>query len=107
MAVAQVMDTRINPANPKQRVVLWSNGRTDVYGAPPIVGGPAFYDRPDQPIVVAIWITNWTTMAGGMFDKHGGFHFFNGATPIGEKTPGRDTTTHYVVPGVPYTVSSL
>lgn len=107
MAVAQVMDTRINPNNPAQRVVLWSNARTDVYGAPPIVGGPAFYDRPDQPIVVAIWIINWQTMAGYMLDKHGGFHPFGGAPAVGEKSTVRDTDTHYVVVGVPYLVSGL
>jgi len=107
MAVAQVMDSRVNPSNPKQRVVLWSNARIDVHGAPPITDGPQFYDRPDQPVVVAIHIANWTTMAGYLLDKHGGFHPFGGAPAVGQKSNVRDTDTHYVVTGVPYISSSL
>jgi len=107
VAVAQVMDSRVNPSNPKQRVVLWSNARIDVYGGPPITDGPEFYDRPDQPVVVAIRIANWTTMAGYLLDKHGGFHLFNGAPAVGVKSNVRDTDTHYVVTGVPYLPSGL
>jgi hypothetical protein len=77
------VDAIVNPNNKAQRYVLWGTGRVDNYGgAPPITSGPAFYDRPDQPVCVAIWITDWTTGAGYVLDFQGGFQALNGAPQI-------------------------
>jgi hypothetical protein len=81
--VVTVVDLAVNPNNQSQRYVLFGNGRIDAQGgAVPIVGQPTFFDRLDQPVVVAIWITNWATGAGYMLDAWGGFQPMNGSPVI-------------------------
>lgn len=94
MATASVVDAIVNPNNSAQRYVLWGNGRIDaIGGAPAVTGQATWYDRVDQPIAVAIWVTNWATGAGYVLDKFGGVHDHNGATPM----------ANGLLNGVPYT----
>jgi hypothetical protein len=102
---AAPIDSDVNPNNPNQYYVLWGNGRIDAYGgAPPITqNDAAAFDRPDQPIIVAIHITDWATGQGYCLDLQGGFQPLNGAT---------DPTTTIDVPpyrsniwGAPYFLS--
>jgi len=94
VATAGVVDALVNPNNSSQRYVLWGNGRIDaIGGAPTVTGQATWYDRVDQPIAVAIWITNWATGAGYVLDKFGGVHDHNGATAM----------TNGLLNGVPYT----
>lgn len=79
------VDAAVNPQNTDQRYVLWGNGRVDSFNAPPIVGNPEWFDRPDQPVAVAIHIVDWTTGAGYVLDKQGAFHVLNGAPEIGDQ----------------------
>jgi hypothetical protein len=99
MTVATPVDAIVNPNNTAQRYILWGNGRIDAQGgAAPITSGPAFFDRADQPVCVAIWITNWTTGAGYALDYQGGFQPLNGAPTI--TTVGSTATTNSN--GLPY-----
>lgn len=95
------VDAAVNPLDPSQRYVLWGNGRIDGVNVPPITDNPQWYDRPDQPVARALHIVNWTTGAGYVLDKQGGFHRINGAPQIGEAGEG-DAATHEVVVGVIY-----
>jgi hypothetical protein len=64
--------------------VLWSNGRIDAYGGAPVIAtGPSWYDRTDQPVGVALWISNWATGAGYVLDYTGKFNVINGAPALG------------------------
>jgi hypothetical protein len=76
----------VNPSNVAQRYALWSNGRVDAIGGAAVTGitapGVTFYDRLDQPVAMAIWITNWTTGQGYVLDFQGGYQPLNGATEI-------------------------
>lgn len=84
MAVAQVVDVRVNPINTSQHVVLWGNGRVDSINCPS-VGEPArWYDRIDQPVARAIHITDWSAMSGYVLDHLGVFHRFGGAPELGD-----------------------
>lgn len=79
-----VVDIEVNAANTAQRYVLWSNGRIDaIGGAPAITSGPNWYDRYDQPVGVALWITDWATGAGYVLDYTGKFNPLNGAPTLG------------------------
>jgi hypothetical protein len=99
MTVATPVGAIVNPNNTAQRYILWGNGRIDAQGgAAPITSGPAFFDRADQPVCVAIWITNWTTGAGYALDYQGGFQPLNGAPTI--TTVGSTATTNSN--GLPY-----
>lgn len=83
MAVAQVVDVRVNPNDTSQHVVLWGNGRVDSVNCPS-VGEPArWYDRIDQPVARAIHITNWSSMSGYVLDHIGVFHRFGDAPELG------------------------
>lgn len=94
------VDVAINPNNQAQRYILWGNGRIDnLGGAVPILDGPKWFDRLDQPVGVAIWITNWTTGAGYVLDVAGGFQAFGGAPTI--TTASGDTWANNN--GLPYT----
>lgn len=100
-AVAPV-DVDINPNNNAQRYILWGNGRIDnIGGAPAITQSTTWYDRIDQPVGVAIHITNWTTGAGYVLDMQGGFQPINGAPALGS------SSTPTIVSGVPYTASRV
>lgn len=102
MAVAAPVDVAVNPNNIAQRYILWGNGRIDaVGGAVPITGQDNWYTLIDQPIVVALWISDWTTGKGYMLDLNGGFHPLNGAPTTGW-TPPATGYSHYTVSGVPY-----
>lgn len=80
--------------DPWRKYVLWSNGRIDaVDGATPITSGPNFYARTDQPVAVAMWITNWQAGQGYLLDYTGKFWPLNGAPALG---------TNGYLPGVPY-----
>ncbi len=95
------VDAAVNPADPSQRYVLHGNGRIDGVNVPPITDNPQWFDRPDQPVARAIHIVNWTTGAGYVLDKVGGFHRINGAPQIG--TAGdQEGATHEEVVGVIY-----
>lgn len=94
-------DAAVNPLDSSQRYVLWGNGRIDNVGAPPITDNPEWYDRPDLPVAVALHIVDWTTGAGYVLDKQGGFHPINGAPSVGEAGEG-DNATHEEVVGVIY-----
>lgn len=98
MTAASPVDARVNPNNTAQRAILWGNGRVDTIGTVPITSGPSFYDRADQPVCVALWITNWTTMTGYALDYQGGFQPLNGAPAI--TTVGTTSTTNSN--GLPY-----
>lgn len=106
MAVAQVVDARVNPADPEQRIILWGNGRIDVRNGAAITDGPQdWFTRADQPVAVAIWVTNWTTdpWQGYILDKQGAFHPFGGAPSIGTQRPEWPSGTDAgEVVGVPY-----
>ncbi len=94
MAVAQVVDVRVNPNNTSQRVVLWGNGRVDTINCPDISPDPAqWYDRLDQPVARAIHITDWSAMSGYVLDHKGAFHRFGGAPELGDSG---------IIVGVPY-----
>jgi hypothetical protein len=94
VAAAGVVDVKFNPNNSDQRYVMYGNGRIDAFGGAPAVTGQAtWYTALNQPIVVAIHITDWTTGAGYQLDRYGAVHAFNGATAL----PGG------VLSGVPYT----
>lgn len=70
--------------DPWRKYVLWSNGRIDaVDGATPITSGPNFYDRVDQPVAVAMWITDWASGRGYLLDYTGKFWPLNGAPALG------------------------
>lgn len=98
MAVADVVDARVNPANTNQRVILWGNGRIDVRNCPPILDGPnGWFERVDQPVAKAIHVYDWVAMKGYVLDKQGGFHAFGGANIV---TIGGDNGSQVV--GVPY-----
>ena len=73
----------VNPANTDQRYILWSNGRVDNINAPAITSGPNWYARIDQPVGVALQITNWATGGGYILDFTGKFNPINGAPPMG------------------------
>lgn len=106
MAVAGVVDARVNPNDPDQRIILWGNGRIDVRNGAPITDGPQdWFTRADQPVAVAIWVTNWSTTPwqGYILDKQGAFHPFGGAPTLGtarEEWPSG--TKAGEVAGVPY-----
>lgn len=85
MSGAFPLDVAVNPGNTAMRYVLWSNGRIDSVGGAPataITSGVDFFSRLDQPVAVAIWITNWTTGVGYVLDVQGGFQPLNGAATI-------------------------
>ena len=70
--------------DPVRKYVLWSNGRIDhVDGAVAITSGPNFYARTDQPVAVAMWITQWSTGQGYVLDYTGKFWPLNGAPALG------------------------
>lgn len=94
MAVAQVVDVRVNPNDTSQRVVLWGNGRVDTINCPDITPDPAqWYDRIDQPVARAIHITDWATTSGYVLDHRGAFHRFGNAPELGDTG---------IIIGVPY-----
>jgi hypothetical protein len=94
-----VLGIDVNPSNTAQRYVLWSNGRIDSYGgAPSITSGPSWYDRLDQPVGVAMHITDWTTGKGYVLDYTGCFNALNGAATMG---------TNGYVTGVPQSATRL
>lgn len=79
-----IVDIAVNPGNTAQRYVLWSTGRVDNYGgAPTITIGPNWYDRTDQPVGIALWISNWATGAGYILDYTGKFNPINNAPALG------------------------
>jgi hypothetical protein len=79
-----ISDIAVNPANTAQRYILWSVGRVDAYGgAPAITSRPDWTARLDQPVGVALWITNWATGAGYVLDYTGCFNPINGAPVLG------------------------
>lgn len=79
-----IVDIAVNPGNAAQRYVLWSTGRVDaIGGAPTITTGPVWYDRTDQPVGVALWISNWANGQGYILDYTGKFNPVNGAAPLG------------------------
>jgi hypothetical protein len=86
VAVAQPVDTIVNPANSAQRYILWGNGRIDAVGGavPAALTGPAdnFFTYTDQPRVVALHCTDWATGAGYMLDYKGGIQSVNGSATI-------------------------
>jgi hypothetical protein len=93
VAVASPVDVAINPNNTAQRLILWGNGRIDpVGGAVPVVGQANWYARIDQPVAVALHITDWATSAGYILTANGSIHEFNGAPDIGNG----------IIAGVPY-----
>jgi hypothetical protein len=99
VSAGEPVDVIVNPGNTAQRYILWGNGRIDaVGGAPSATIIPEWFDRLDQPVGVAIWITNWTTGAGYVLDCQGGFQQVNGAAALGSGTGGVDVTAL----GVPY-----
>ncbi len=70
--------------DPVRKYMLWSNGRIDaIDGATPITSGPTWYDRTDQPVAVAMWITNWHLGQGYVLDYTGRFWSLNGAPALG------------------------
>jgi hypothetical protein len=79
-----VVDVAVNPGNTAQRYVLWSTGRVDaIGGAPTVTTGPVWYDRSDQPVGVALWISNWSNGQGYVLDYTGKFNSINGAATLG------------------------
>lgn len=83
MTAPTPVDFVVNPNNKAQQYVVWGNGRVDAYGgALPVLDGPRFYDRTDQPIVIAMYVSNWATPSGYMLDIQGGFQAFGGAPAI-------------------------
>jgi hypothetical protein len=83
VAPVSVVDIAVNPNNQSQRYILFGNGRIDAQGgAVPITGQATFFYTYEQPVVVAIWITNWATGAGYMLDVFGAFQPLNGAPVI-------------------------
>lgn len=106
MAVAGVVDARVNPNDSDQRIILWGNGRIDVRNGAAITDGPQdWFTRADQPVAVAIWVTNWSTTPwqGYILDKQGAFHPFGGAATMGTQRPEWPSGTDAgEVAGVPY-----
>jgi len=95
VTAAAPADVAVNPNDPGQRYVLWGNGRIDASGgAPPVSGQSTWYEWLNQPVAVALHITDWTVGAGYVFDLYGGFHPVNGAPVLGATG---------VVDGVPFT----
>ncbi len=85
MSYSSPQDVAVNPNDKAQRYILWGNGRIDnVGGAPAAAMDTApFFDRLDQPVAVALHITNWATGAGYVLDYQGGFQPVNGAPALG------------------------
>jgi hypothetical protein len=102
MAAASPVDTAVNPNNTDQRYILWGNGRIDaVGGAVPVSGQDTWFGWIDQPVAVALHVTDWATGAGHVLDLYGGVHSHNGA-PVLSATDG----TPRRLQGVPYTQPS-
>lgn len=87
MTAAEPVDVAVNPNDPTQFYVLWGNGRVDNFGGcPPITSAPNWYNRVDQPVGVAIAITDWATGQGYVLDIQGGVQQLNGAAALGSGT---------------------
>ena len=83
MTLAAPVDEVVNANDPAQRYVLWGNGRVDPYGgALPITDGPRWFDRTDQPVGVAIHVTDWEGPSGYILDVQGGFQSFGDAPDV-------------------------
>ena len=85
MTAAEPVDVRINPGDSAQRYILYGSGRIDnVGGAPPVTNTShiQWYDRPDQPIAVALWVTDWTGPGGYVLDVNGGVQPWGTASAI-------------------------
>jgi hypothetical protein len=81
------VDVITNPGNASQLYILWGNGRIDnVGGAVAATCGTTFFTDPKQPVLVAIWITNWASGQGYALHRNGRFISINGATEISTLT---------------------
>lgn len=88
------VDIAVNPNDTDQRYTLWGNGRIDpLGGAPAITSGPDWTASIDQPVAVALHISDWATGQGYVLDMQGAFHPLNGAPDVADQ--GRPA-------GVPY-----